>query len=269
MSELTTPVRGDVPIDMHPDSVIGHARVLDQENTVGVSVLSAAREALTTAYDAYAKLNEAEQAIRALETKPYRRQTADGRSQARGNLRMVNGTPTQVAASDELIDAASKAFERVSVAIDRRVIELNRGEKALRTRVDAAIEDPARKTPEGLSVASEVRAHMKGLTNKQRLPFVHAAVERGDLRTVAAVLHAPPYLSGLSEAEHQTARQAAERKFAPLDSAQLDATERLIDQVTHAGSRVLERYARVLSLRDTPSAKARTKVAALANTGAR
>ena len=71
-----------------------------------------------------------------------------------------------------------------------------------------------------------------------------------------AILAAQPFLSGLSAKQQATARDLAARKFAPIDHAQLVATEAVISRVKDESQVLLGRYGKVLELRNTPNAKA-------------
>lgn len=52
------------------------------------------------------------------------------------------------------------------------------------------------------SMASEVRAHVKAMKNgAERMKFMRGLIDSGDTESVAAVLKAKPFLSGLSDAE--------------------------------------------------------------------
>ena len=85
--------------------------------------------------------------------------------------------------------------------------ELNGYRDTLARRVAAALDHPARKTPEGLALAAEVRAHIKAMKKPdERMKFVAQAVDAEDVETVAAVLHAQPLLSGLAPKTHATLR---------------------------------------------------------------
>lgn len=57
---------------------------------------------------------------------------------------------------------------------------------------------------------------------------------------------------GLTDEALAIVRARAVAKFAPLDSAQLDATEAAIRQVMNAGSALTRRYGAVLALRSAP-----------------
>ena len=265
------PVRADVPMTLHPDSLLGIGRALNQPDTLGMSAFSAAREGLRLCYDLFGKMNDAELHLQAIAEPARRRQhpaERGGRTEVSGNVRMVNGKPTRVVDAEEFITAAERAFARVGPAIDRRVKELDGYRDTLATRVATALDHPTRKTPEGLALAAEVRAHIKGLKKpEQRVQFVAAAIESGDVPTVAAVLHAQPFLSGLEPATHATLRARAAAKFAPVDNAQLEATEAAIAHVTASGSTLVKRFGEVVALRNAPAAKAAKSLKALGDTG--
>jgi len=268
----STPVRGDVPLGMHPDALLSVSDTLNRPDTLGIPALAAAREAMRLCYDCYGRLNDAERDLQAVAEPAVRRQhPADrgGHTEVSGNVHMVNGKPTRIVDAEEFITAAERALARVSPAVDRRMTELKGYRDALAQRVATALDLPARKTPEGLALASEVRAHIKAMKQPAaRGKFVLDAVEAGDLPTVAAVLHAPPFLSGLDAGTHALACSRAAARFAPVDSGQLEATEVAIAHVAAAGTTTTRRFGDVLALRTTPAVKAAKSVKALAGAGA-
>ncbi|EPR18286.1 hypothetical protein M527_13205 [Sphingobium indicum IP26] len=267
----STPIRADVPLSLHPDSLLGIGQALDAEGTLGTSVLAAAREALRSGYDLFGRMNDAELHLQAIADPARRRQQAaerGGRTEFSDNVRMRNGRPTRVVDADEFINAAEKAFDRVAPTIDRRVTELNGYRDTLASRVAAALDHPARKTPEGLALAAEVRAHIKALKKPdERTRFVAQAVDAGDVPTVAAVLHAQPFLSGLEPAAHAMLRARAAAKFAPVDNAQLEATEAAISHVCSSTSALVKRMGDIAALRNAPAAKAAKSLKALEGVG--
>jgi hypothetical protein len=263
----TMPVRSDVPLNMHPDALMGFNAALSHPDTLGLSVMSAGRAALSLCYDLFGRLNDAERDLQAAAEPAVRRQhPADrgGRTEITSNIRMVNGKPTRIVSTEEFVEAAEQAFARTSPVLDRRLAELQGYRDALAKRVETALDAPARRTPEGLALASEVRSHIKALKRPdQRAKFVMDAVEAGDLPTVSAVLHAPPFLSGLDAGMHSVIRTRAASRFAPVDSAQLDATDVTIEHVAAAGSAIVKRYGGVMALRKLPVVQAAKSVKAL------
>jgi hypothetical protein len=145
------------------------------------------------------------------------------------------------------------------------VKQLRSAMTVLADRVATALEDPKRKTPEGLSHASEVRAYVKALPQEERSAFVFQAINEGDRATVASVLHAQPFLSGLSAEAQSTLRQQAAAKFAPLDHAQHQAAATALEYVMDAGSTLGVRYGALSrSMKLSPAEKAAEKLKALA-----
>lgn len=242
------PILPNIPISLHPGSLGNIAPALAQEGTVGARGLSIAQAALTTAYTAYAKVEE-----------------AVGSLPLGDEVRMVNGRPTKLAAGavDELVAASDSASKRVLTVIQKNYDELSKIGQQLDEHIAAAIDDPARKTPVGLSVATEIRAHVKALPDGKRATFAYAAVEAGDKQTVAALLHAPAYLSGLTDKQMAALRQRAAHAFAPTETTQLEAIRNASDMVAAAGSRLVERFGRVQAMASGAKASSRKKIAAL------
>lgn len=267
----STPIRPDVPLGLHPDSLLGIGDALTTENTLGPNVLAAARESLRLCYDLFGRMNDAERDLQAIADPARRRQhpaERGGRTEYSDNVRMKNGRPTRVVDAEEFIAAAEQAYGRVAPAIDRRLRELDGYRNTLAQRVANAIDHPARKTPEGLALAAEVRSHIKGMKKPdERLKFVAQAIDAGDIPTVAAVLHAQPFLSGLAPETHNLLRARAAAKFAPVDDAQLAATDAAIQHVTASGSALVKRFGDIVALRNVPAAKAAKSLKALQGVG--
>lgn len=250
-------LRGDVPVDMHPDCLLREAKVLDADGTVGRMALASGREALGAIYRTYAAMQDAERALQSAAPEDLRRQTPDGRSQFLGDLRMHGGQVRRFHGHEhEYAAAAEEAFNRASKTADARMGELQKYRARLEGEVAEALADPSR-------LAVEVRAHVKALPDGERFGFAVAAVERGDLPTVAALLQAQPFLSGLAAEQHDILRERAAAKFAPVSSSQLKAVDAVMERVRTAGTSLVKRYADALKFKDSPRATANRKVAQL------
>jgi hypothetical protein len=136
-----TPIRTDVPIDIHPDSLAGLGKVLNQPDTIGVHIYSAGREALKVIYDCLALLNDAEKELQQTLTPAQRRDAI-----------MV------IVYDSGFIEAAHDAFKKIGPSVDRRVKELDGQRQVFEERVARALDEPSRKSTEGLALAAEVRA---------------------------------------------------------------------------------------------------------------
>jgi hypothetical protein len=249
MSDQPTPIRTDVPPMMHPGSLGNLEPVLNQQNTLGAEVFNVASDALKVCYEAFGQLQDAEKALKA--AKPVQR--------------LIDGRPMQVVVSDEYADAAQKAWDRLAPAIDRKVKQLQGTSTVLATRVDAALDHAPRKTPEGIALAAEVRAFCKSLPVTERTTFISEAINNDDKATIAALLHAQPFLSGLTPDAHANMRLRAAAKFAPLEHAQHQAATQAMERVMNAGSQLMLRYGKAMKMRNDPAVKAAAQVAKLAN----
>lgn len=242
-----TEIRTDVPASVHPDMVLPLAGALDREGTPGRAAYSAARAALGELRDTYAAIEDAERAVRDAEPPA-----------AAPGLRRAAG-----AREEELAEAATRAFDRTAASVDRRVASMRGARDALAARLSEALADPAAATPQGIAIAQEVRAHFRALGADERHAFLSAAVEAGDRRTVAALLSAPPYLSGMTPEVAASLRSRAADRWAPVESAQARALERAVDRVIDASRALVERYAAVVRRAERP-ARARSALVSLA-----
>lgn len=245
-----TPIRTDVPISLHPDSLSNLTDTLNQQNTPGAQVWSASREALQLCYHGYGLLNDTERAMK----------------EANPQTRLVNGRPAVVMENTkEFAAATDAAWKRMAPLIDSKVRQLRGCMTVLADRVATALEDPKRKTPEGLSHASEVRAYVKALPPEERTVFLMKAINEDDRATVASVLHAQPFLSGLSAEAQRTLRLQAAAKFAPNEHAQYEAAATALEYVIDAGNKVGVRYgALTKSMRLSPAERVAEKLKELA-----
>jgi hypothetical protein len=92
-------------------------------------------------------------------------------------------------------------------------------------------------------------------------------VEAGDKQTVAAILHAPAYLSGLTDKQMEALRQRAAYAFAPRESTQLEAVRNASSMVAAAGSRLMERFDRVRAMSSSAEGHTRAKIKTLSEIG--
>ena len=240
------PIRTDIEPSLHPDVLGREAKALDVENTIGRHALTDARSAMTVAYSSIGDPNDAVNAVR--------------NATKAGGVRMVKGTvPQHFPPSEELVNAAQRAFYRASRQIDASTASLNNHMRALESRVAAAVDDTTARTP----LAAEVRHHVKTL-KENRIGFVMKLIESGEKGSVASILGVPSYLSGLADKDMGILRTQAERKRAPIDTEQLAATRAVLARVEFSGARVFERFTAVLSNRDAPTLKAGDSIKRLA-----
>lgn len=267
---MTTEVRGDVPLDLHPGTEDVSAKVLDVEKTLGPRALAAAREAKAAMYRTYAAINDAETALLAASTRQLARHKPDGRSPHLGELRMTRtGVRRYYGYEQELHAAASEAVERASGVVDRRLEELGRYRDDLEKKVSAALDEPTAHTPEGVALIGKILDHVRALRPSERTLFLGNAVDADDKLTIAAVLGAPGYLSGSDKGALALARDQAVARWAPVESAQAEEIGKVIARVEAAKASLGRRLAKVAELAESaaasPDGKAKKKLEELSN----
>lgn len=137
--------------------------------------------------------------------------------------------------------AAARTYAR------RKLAETMPKLDAARARGIAAIESLERVIATSLSEAAlrwsfadATRQHVRGLPNgAARTDFVMDSL-KGDARAAGAVIGAPAYLSGLSEAEHAMLAVAHRRGVFPAEAARIDKITEAVDIIGRGGSLFLE-----------------------------
>ncbi len=230
------PIDTGLPIDIHPTSLAGLAKALDVEGSMGRHILADAHTALAVTYTTMSSIRQTRVEVEATHS--------TGKKVVSGG-QVVHET----AYPDGFFEAVGRADSRASRQIDSAHAGIQAKIHSLKDRVAKAMEHPDVQKP----IAGEVRAHFKSLTSPQRLKVFREAVDAGDKRTVAAVLDSPHYLLGVGADEMKTFRAMAERKFAPLESSQLEAAKKALDKVEAAGNHLTWMVAEILELRNSPA----------------
>jgi len=233
-------IRGDVSPSMHPTSLAAHARALDVQGTMGQHVYTDAHTALTVAYSCMGSLLDV-------------RRDVEKNFATRREIVRDGKVVREVAYPEQFFSGVDRAMERASRQIDSADAGIRAKISSLASRVETMLSDPSTKTP----VAAEIRAHAKGLTDTKRMAFIRDAINAKDKASVAALLSAPAYLSGLSKEQADLTRKMAEETFAQVESAQLHAAEKVLERVREAGGQLMAFYGEITTLKNTPAARAR------------
>lgn len=165
---------------------------------------------------------------------------------------------------EALADATAKSAQRVLQTVDRRINDIEACANTVRAQINNAIDHSGRQSPSGIAEGTEVRAYVRGLPETQRFTFIKQAVDSGDLRTVAAVLHSPAYLSGLSREHHDLMRGLAEAKFAPTERNLLTGMTKAVNHLRQGADVLNRRTSEITSVAATRAAK---RAAALGRLG--
>jgi hypothetical protein len=149
---------------LHP----GNVREIDGYDGETAVVLAPTETAFSAAYEGLRKVH-------------------DAREKARTNPTWNEAM--QVIQTQELAD---KVFHRVARSFDTTRANLEKGIEHLEGELSRPVESRA-----AGGIASEVRAHVKGLPASGRVDLVRQAINEGDHIVATAVLGAPAILSGL------------------------------------------------------------------------
>lgn len=126
-----------------------------------------------------------------------------------------------------------RAVESNLKAIDDD-LQRARGEiDAIESRLAAPIEANSKN-------AHEIRAHLKGLTPKERQAVIADALANGDQETVTSVLAAPAYLSGLNKPEAAHYEHEFRRRTYPDEFARLERLKKAEQLATDAGQELVK-----------------------------
>lgn len=256
-------IRPDVPLDWHPDALGNFARQLDIEGTAGRAALRAAREGLANLYIAAGKVADTQKAMYVAIPKGTWRSGQPAPEGWRigpgGKLRLASDREAQFA------KAARQRFDATAGVFEHRLREVNSTYVLLADRVHKAVFHPEDSQPQSIAVASEIRGHFKAIPSRERVPAVLAAIQSGDRQAAAAVLGAPPYLSGLDAKQIPTLRTAAEHQFAPIDREQYEAVGALSERLTAAATSFAKRFREILADTDQSGTAADASIKELAD----
>jgi len=118
--------------------------------------------------------------------------------------------------------AIAKKFDAAFANLDKGI-----------TAMEAMLNDPVKADAERLNIAQEIRSHVKGLSEDERLKFLTDAQAAGDVETLRAVLGAPAYLSGMGNDERQLRTRMFHEQQNPEVSKRL--------KVMHAARALMEK----------------------------
>jgi hypothetical protein len=142
----------------------------------------------------------------------------------------------EVTDKKRLAEVAQKAVERSLSVTDTNGKHLHQSRKTLVSRIDATVRP---KAPDAVGV--EIRSHMKA--GKKAFFEVAEQINKGDKRTVAAVLTAPAYLSGLDDKQYNTLLDMAQKMFCPDETTTLGQIDKAITRLDRSVEQMTETFA--------------------------
>lgn len=180
----------------------------------GSGVVGSARSALSAMHSAESELGAAMVAVAGRGSTTIDAQR--GHTHIRGDIRHTKGALRAFSGAEpELVDAANTRFASVAKSVDACLSRLSEIQASVEDAIGKAMTDPTIATSAGAIVAGELRAYLRGLEPDERFAYAAKHASEGNLRSVAAILDAPPELSGLSSNQIDAIRNEAEKSVAP------------------------------------------------------
>lgn len=164
MDQVTT----DVTLSLNPK----HIEAIDGYEAHG-GYVSAALDAFSTAYEGIGAIHKARKAAE------------------------KNPTLNEAARILVVAEYASKQQDTIARKFDSALANLTKAIK----ETESLLFEPLKQSAASGTISGEIRAYVKALSSEKRQDFLSKARENGDFQSLAAVLGAPSYLSGMSEQE--------------------------------------------------------------------
>jgi hypothetical protein len=142
----------------------------------------------------------------------------------------------------ELADKLSdKVLKSLDSARSRLLTGINSLEVSLSTPLAASAASAAGDT--------EIRSYVAGMTPEKRVTFMQERVEQKDLRTLAAVVSMPSYLSGLSDDMVQTFAREYQKITQPEITERLRVMKIALERLERGGAQVMRQFESALGYR--------------------
>ena len=252
------PIRDDVPVSFHPKILSAFSADLDVPGTIGSDGYHLALQSLATAYTNLGHIAEAEAEL--AEARKHNQAMPRGEeswTQKLANANRGRRPSLDGGMEEQFFAAASEAMIATMGVVERDQKRINQLADALEKNVAEKLRHSSW-TP---TLYGEVRAHVAKMTPEERFTFIRERIRADDLGSVAAILSAPPYLSGLDAENVALFREQAAAHFAPKDHAQAKAMRGLSERVSNALNGLSQRHLGYVNARDAnPRVKAGKKL---------
>jgi hypothetical protein len=226
------PLHTAVGLGNHPRQLGDLGPVLLDGHAVGEVIYRAGRVALKSMYAELSNAHAATEAVQEI-VQPGR----DSRTRH---------YVVPEARKAELANALASSFSRAAKVSDGALAQVDEGISQISGRIEAAISNPNKARTDVALEAGEIRQHIRSLPHHERRQFVVSSIEQGDHQVMTAVVGASPFASGLDREAHALLRAYAAEKFAPKESAQLGAAQKVRNAVLAAGAGFVQQTQRLL-----------------------
>jgi hypothetical protein len=267
-------INGQIPMGIYPGNLDVHKEVLDAAGARGKPAFQLAKSAMGAMYIECDRILTARAA--AFDTlSPTDARKLQMHKNGQGPLPpnaymgqdgvLALHLPAEVAAS--LNSSSLIAFERGSVRLDQARTAALQTRAELVDIIDHHVVDPKASSPSGISMAKEIREHLRSLPADQRATFVRQQIEAGNMRVAGAVKDAEPFLAGLDDKAHAVLVDLMQHKFVPVEKKQLLAIDGLVKKIEEAGTLAVNALERARVPEPAKSRAASAALSALKNGG--
>jgi hypothetical protein len=138
----------------------------------------------------------------------------------------------EVARSAQVSELRAKVADAVRPVLELEYARVGESLALVEQKIDAQLYT----TPQKTASREEIRMHVRRLPNERRIAFVRDRARAGDTQTVAAVLTAPGYLSGLDDVGQRNLRDGIAADLAPQLHAEREELRRVSQRLEGAAS---------------------------------
>src|SRR5207253_1766035 len=117
----------------------------------------------------------------------------------------------------ELAGAMANSASRAAAMIQRNVDVVDSTLEKLDGWITEKTKNPRENVPSVVAEAQQIRDYVRALPDAKRMDFVHKRIEEGDLTVVTAVVHASPWIVGITPEQQSLLRGMAQERFAPKE----------------------------------------------------
>lgn len=228
----------DIPMQIHPNYIEApHYEEFASASPIGSSVYTAAKAALSDVATLYGKIEATEMTL--IKSAP-----ADGRKvlipnpQGYGPDMLI----TPEGSEHKYVGAVTKAYKGTLLRVTGKLNQMETTANHLTEQLNEVLKDTGGFTARSISIASEIRSHMRALPPERQHDLMHEMINNNYKAGFAAILEAPPFLSGMSNQDLLEYKEIAQQTWAPETVQRLDTTRRLIGIVGNARQMLDTRY---------------------------
>jgi hypothetical protein len=240
------PIRTDVSPALRPEIIEHRSAVLTGRSQ---GAFTAAKTALEHLYKNASLAAVAKEEAYAAQRTPHNLRNLqlirEGKLKPTNNV-VMKGASIELALppSDAraLNEAMEFGFRRTMAVVERSTKQIVTELETLHSERAGKATDPQANSPKGLAIAAELRSHLKGLPNAERVALIREEIKNGNARLADAVCSAESFLSGLDPITHKTIVAETHTRFAPVESEKIDNLVAVLKSLTDAGSLAVKAF---------------------------